>query len=77
MQTSMSPKPKTPPAEKPQDIEFTSDGSLVIWREKFPQGRVGPWTQTAVETNERDAFLQLRRELFAERGLEVPGTTKA
>lgn len=49
-----------------EDIEFHSDGGLVIWRKKYNDGRVGVWEQTLIETNNMPAFIKLKRDLLAE-----------
>jgi hypothetical protein len=57
--------------KKIQDIEYSSDGGLVTYREMYVDGSVGAWETTNIETNDMPSLKKLREDLKQKYGDSV------
>jgi hypothetical protein len=49
--------------KKVQDIEYSSDGGLITYREIYEDGSLGNWETTNIETSNGPGLMKLRKDL--------------
>ena len=67
VQTEQPPEAEEKPIE---DIEFSTMDGRVTWRKRYGDRSVGVWNHTLIESNDKPAIVNKRRQLLQEFGLD-------